>query len=123
MVAKFYGHNPENCRVRSHKVKTHNLSVKMKIPPGFNNRKQELVTMEKLTLDLIIQKFILYGWILIRIPEDNITVARVIENENKSITNSLTLVVTKSLSWKVILYNKFIPSSHSLFSDIPFPDI
>ena len=56
MMAKFYGHNPQNCRVCSHKVKKHNLSVKIKVPAGFSNRKQKLVTMEKLTLDLIIKK-------------------------------------------------------------------
>ena len=51
MMGKFYGHNPENCRVCSHKVKKHNVSVKMRVPAGFSNRKQELVTMENLTLD------------------------------------------------------------------------
>lgn len=76
--------------VCSHKVKKHNFSVKIKVPAGFSKRKQELVTMEKLTFDLIIQKFTLYGWILIKKSEDRKTVARVIENENQSITNSLT---------------------------------
>ena len=47
MMTKFYGHNPENCRVCSHKVKKHNFSVKMKVPAGFNNRKQELITTKK----------------------------------------------------------------------------
>ena len=51
MIAKFYGHDPENFRVCSHKVKNHNCSVKIKGSAGFNNRKQELVTMKKLTLD------------------------------------------------------------------------
>ena len=59
--------------------------------------------MEKLTLDLIIKKLILYGWILIRKSEDKITIARVTENENESIISSLTLVVTKCFSWNVIL--------------------
>ena len=90
MMAKFYGHDPENCMACSHKVKKHNFSVKIKVPAGFSNRKQELVTMEKLTFDLIIQKFTLYGRILIKKSADRKTVARVIENENESITNSLT---------------------------------
>ena len=77
--------------------------MKMKVRVGFNNRRQELVTMEKLTLDLIIKKLILYGWILIRKSEDKITIARVTENENESIISSLTLVVTKCFSWNVIL--------------------
>ena len=77
--------------------------MKMKVRVGFNNRRQELVTMEKLTLDLIIKKLILYGWILIRKSEDKITIARVTENENESITSSLTLVITKCFSWNVIL--------------------
>ena len=59
--------------------------------------------MEKLTLDLIIKKLILYGWILIRKSEDKITIARVTENENESIISSLTLVITKCFSWNVIL--------------------
>ena len=90
MMAKFYGHDPENCMACSHKVKKHNFSVKIKVPAGFSNRKQELVTMEKLTFDLIIQKFTLYDRILIKKSADRKTVARVIENENESITNSLT---------------------------------
>lgn len=56
---------------------------------------------------------------LIEKSEYKITITRVIENESESITNSLTLVVTKTLSWKVILYNRILSHSHSLFSDIP----
>ena len=96
-IAEIYGHNLENCRVCSDKVNKHNFSMKMKVPAGFNNRKYESVTMVKLTLYSIIKKFTLYGWILIRKSKDNITVTRVMENENESIANSLTLVVTKSM--------------------------
>ena len=71
--------------------------MKMKVPAGFNNRKYELVTMVKLTLYLIIKIFSIYGRILIRKSKDKITVIRVMENENKSITNSPILVVTKSM--------------------------
>ena len=71
--------------------------MKMKVPAGFNNRKYELVTMVKLTLYLIIKIFSIYGRILIRKSKDKITVIRVMENENKSITNLPTLIVTKSM--------------------------
>ena len=56
MMAEVYGHNPKSCRICSHKVKKHKFYVKMKDPDVFNNRKQELVTMKKLLLDLIIKK-------------------------------------------------------------------
>lgn len=117
MTAKVYDHNQGNCRVVQTRWKN-NFSVKTKVPVGFSNKKQELVTIEKLTLDLIIKKFTLYGWIQIKKSKDKITVARVIENQKKSITTSLTLIVTKTLSWKLILYNRIVLCSLKLFSDI-----
>ena len=59
-MAKCYDHNPENCTICSHKRNKINFSVKMKVQAGFSNRKQELVTMKKLTLDLIIKRITLY---------------------------------------------------------------